>query len=57
MDGIDKQKVDKLIIDTITDALDDLVTACMSEKGVTQKDLIKARSMLPKRCKNTFTKK
>ncbi len=53
MDGLD---VDKVIIDTITDALDDLVTACLKEGGPTKQDIMKARSMLPPRCNNTLTK-
>lgn len=49
------EEIDLLIIKALTDALDELVTAC-KDKDVDKKSLMKARAMLPKRCINTLEK-
>lgn len=51
----DKEFVDREIIKVLTKALDELVTAC-DGKNVDKKDVMKARAMLPKWCKNTLEK-
>ena len=51
----EQELVDKEIIKVLTKTLDDLVTAC-DGKNVDKKDLMKARAMLPKWCKNTLEK-
>lgn len=53
--------IDLVIIDTVTDALDALVAACLNVDGSivapSNKELIAARKMLPSRCANSLVKK
>lgn len=51
----DQELIDREIITAITKALDDLVTACEG-KNIDKRDVMKARAMLPKWCKNTLEK-
>lgn len=51
-------KIDTLIIDTLTDKLNDLIGCCMDKDGnpiaPTKKDIMKYRALLPKRCEHTL---